>query len=258
MYRHVRESCKVANSDEGMEKLMEYTLQRQLATQSGKVDALQAQVAELTTLLKSQLTVARPDPAPPMSKTVTNVVGPATVNTGPVTHNGNNITQINIQSWKGEDRIFIPASLLKATFTENARLAEYCRMNDEDKTNAEKAAPYVLEALVDLVRRAHSSDPAARNIYLSPNRADQVMVYDETWKVLTLVNAIRDLFDSVAGKISHLILTDMERRKLPLDVQSAASWVPSLYEEAPEKYVERARAPLSAHLANNRPGVTKP
>ena len=126
-------------------------------------------------------------------------------------------------------------------------------MNDEDKTDAEKAAPYVLEALVDLVRRAHSADPAARNIYLSPNRADQVMVYDETWKVLTLVNAIRDLFDSVTGNIHQLIITDTERKKLPMDVQSAASWIPNLYEGAPEEYVERARPPLSAHLANNRP-----
>ena len=231
-----------------MEKLMDHTIQQQLAAVQKQVAEQGTQVAELTSLLKDQLALV---PRGPAAKTVNHV---AMVN-GPVTMVNANITQIgqiNFRSWKG-DRIVIPAEILTAAFTENPRLIEYCRMNDEERTDTEKAAPYVLEALVDLVRRAHASDPAARNIYLSPNRADQVMVYNETWEVLTLVNAVRDLFDSVAGNIHRIIVTDVERRKLPLDVQSAASWVPNLYEASPEKFVEKARKPLSAHLANNVP-----
>ena len=231
---------------------MDHTLQKQHAAQNKEMAEMKAQMAELTTLLKGQLVVAQQGPASPATRDVTNVAGSITVNNGPVT-NITQVTQVNIRSWKGEGRIPIPASLLTAAFTENARLAEYCRMSDSQKTDAEKAAPFVLEALIDLVRRVHASDPASRNIYLSPNRADQVMVYDETWKVLALVNAVRDLFDSVTGNIHRLIVTEEERSKLPLDVQSAASWIPNLYEGSPDEYVRMAKGPLSAHLANNRP-----
>jgi hypothetical protein len=260
MARHIRQSCKIANSDEGMEKLMEHTLQHQLAEQrlattqlQAQVAAQSAQMAELTTLLKGALTLS-PQGAAPSTSTVTNRVERANqVNNGPVTNVTNNVTQINIRPWGGEDRIVIPAAMLRAAFTENAHLVEYCRLSDEERVDAERAAPYVTEALVDLVKRAHA-DPLARNVYLNPRRSDQVMVFDEaTWRIVTLVEAIRALFDGVADNIHRIIVSDAERGQLPLDVQAAASWVPNLYEDEPEKYVAKAKPQMSAHLANTVP-----
>src|SRR5574340_503472 len=46
-YRHMRQTCKIANTDEGMEKLMDYTLQRQLVE-------MKAQIAKLTSLIENQ------------------------------------------------------------------------------------------------------------------------------------------------------------------------------------------------------------
>src|SRR5262249_16608654 len=146
-----------------------------------------------------------------------------TLNTGPVTRidvrTTNNI-QLNIIGFDREDRIHIPVGLVKAAFTENPRLVEYCRMNDEERTDADKAAPYVLEGLVDLVRRAHK-DPVYRNIYLNPKRADQVMVClddeernrqvrstPQRWEVRSLIEAIRLLFDGVADNLHKIVVTD--------------------------------------------------
>jgi hypothetical protein len=256
MNRHVRQSCKIANSEEGMEKLMDHTIQRQLAEQSKQITELTALVKQMASL---QFAVAPArgyqEASPPTAKTITQVAGSATINNGPVTNTTVTVNQINIRSWGSEDKVYIPAAMLRAAFTENTRLVEYCHLSDEEKVDAEKAAPYVLEALVDLVKRAHN-DPLARNVYLSPKRADQVMVFDEaTWRVLTLVEAIRALFDGVAENIHRLIVTDRDRMQLPLNVQAAAAWVPNLYEEEPDKYVAKAKPQMSAHLANTRPAI---
>ncbi len=244
MYRHVRQACKIANSDDGMLKLMDHTIQRQLAAQEFKVDTLQsqmsaqaAQITELTALLKERLGY-------PAALTTTNIQ--------------NNIVQnITIRSWSSaDDRIYIPASMLREAFTDNPRLAEYCSMSDAEKTNAETAMPYVLEALMELTKRAHA-DPSARNVYLNPRRADQVMVFDEkTWRVLPLMDAIRGIFDGIVGNISRIIVTDSERRELPIQVQGTASWIPTLYDYEPDTFIRHARASMSAHLQNTLPPST--
>lgn len=247
LLRHLK-TCKIANSDEGMEKLMEHTIQKQLAAQSAKVDALQAQLTRLTTLLESGMIPSSGAGAPPGPQ-ITNAgiagVVAGTINTGSVTN-----VHVDIRPWSSEERIFIPASLVKAAFTESPRLMEYCQLSDAQCVDAELAAPYVVEAIVELIKRAHTADPSSRNIYLNPRRADQVMVLDETWRVLTLVETVRSLADTVTSRIRKIIVTDDERAQLPLDVQAVASYVPLMYESEPEEYAERAKAPLAAHLAN--------
>lgn len=247
MRRHVKHSCKIANSDEGMEKLMEHTLKQQLAEQTKKVDTLQEQMKEITQLLKSQL---NNPPAPQITNSTV-------INSAPVT---TTINIVNIRSWNGNERLVIPTSIIKAAFTENPRLVEYCRMSDDERTDAGKAAPFVLEAIVDIVRRAHK-DPISRNVYLNPKRADQALVSitdpesieKPRWEVRPLMEVIRHLFDGVASALHRIIIADQERAQLPFDVQSAASWVPSLYGDEPERYVRDGRGPMSAHLANTAP-----
>lgn len=88
----------------------------------------------------------------------------------------NTTVQVNIVGFDQADRIHVPPAHIHAAFSKNPRLVEYCRWPDAERVDAAKAAPFVLEALVDLVRRAHR-DPAYRNVYLDPRRADQAMVY---------------------------------------------------------------------------------
>ena len=56
MSRHLRHRCKIANSDEGMEKLLDYTIARQLAEikqEHDKETARQtAKIDELTIMMK--------------------------------------------------------------------------------------------------------------------------------------------------------------------------------------------------------------
>jgi len=232
--RHLK-TCAIAGSDEGMDRLMEHTIRRQVAEQKEMLERQQAQIARLTALVESQAAVQ------PRIVNVTNVMQVNAV--------------VNIKSFDSEDRICIPVALVKAAFTENPRLMEYCRMTDEERTDADKAAPYVLEALIDLVRRAHR-DPLYRNVHLNPRRADQAMVCigeEQRWEVRGLIDVIRVLFDGVADNLHRLIVTDQERAQLPLDVQSAASWVPNLYEDEPERFVKDGRAPMAAHLQNTGP-----
>jgi predicted nucleic acid-binding Zn-ribbon protein len=239
--RHLK-TCKIANSDAGMNMLMEHTLHRQNAELSAKVDEQNAKIDRLTVLVE-QLAVGA-EVAP--------VLNIGTVNTATVT--------INIIGFDREDRLNIPASIVAAAFTENPRLVEYCRMSDEERVDADKAAPYVLEALLDLVRRAHR-DPLYRNVHLNPKRADQVMVCvgeDQRWEVRGLIEVIRVLFDGVADNLHRLITLDKERSQLPFNVQSAASWVPNLYEDEPERFVKDGKAPMAAHLQNTTPTLAKP
>jgi len=259
MYRHVRQYCKIANSDEGMEKLFNHTIQRQLARLEAQNTALQDQVSELAILMRQQS----------LQQLTISDGTPLTL----IQHQTNIGIQQNVQvnttiiGFDREDRIYIPIALVKAAFTENPRLIEYCRMTDNERTNADKAAPYVLEALVDLVRRAHK-DPMYRNIYLNPKRADQVMVCVEEkedkpkniaqrWEVRSLVDAIRLLFDGVAENLHRMIITEQERSQLPFDIQSAAAWVPNLYTDEPDRFVQDGKAPMSAHFANTSPTVNK-
>jgi hypothetical protein len=266
MYRHVRQNCKIANSEEGMDKLMEHTIQRQLAEVQAQNMEMKAQMAELAALLKGQLTVAPQGTAPMPAVVAVQNQGGATVNTGPVTDNSSvvtnvtNVTQVGqqvlyLRPWC-EDAMWISATMLLEVFTTNPRLADYCTFSYEEKTNAEAAVPYVLEVLLEFVKRAHT-DPAARNVYLNPRRADQVLVFAAeaggTWKVITLVDAIRALFDGVASGLQRAMQNGQTVHALPPGVRDAAMFVPAMYRYAPDKYVAKARAPMAAHLTNTAP-----
>ena len=234
--RHIRMYCKIANSEEGMEKLLDHTLQHQIAAQAAKTDALQAQVSELTMLLKNQLSMA-PVPLQFYNASVTNNI-------------------FNINPWDGSQRIDIDIAHIVAAFTENAKLQEYSRLGDHELTSPDIAPPFVTELLVDLTKRAHST-PEARNIYLNPKRADQVLVHKKngTWEVLPLTEATRLMFDGVAASIHRTVMTTAEMRQLPVEAQNALSMAGMLYDEEPDEYARRAKIPIMAHLENCRDAI---
>jgi hypothetical protein len=221
MSRHVKQYCKIANSDEGMEKLLDHTLQRQLAEQG-------AQITKLTALVE-RLAGAGPLATQQIAQPIQHA---GQVNNGAVT---NNNTVVHIHPWDGDRRIGVELAHILAAFTDNAKLREY-------------------ELLMDLTKRAHA-DPAARNIYLNPRRADQALVHKKsgTWEVMPLAEATRLIFDGVAATIHHTTMTSAERRQLPLEAQNALAMAGLLYDDEPDEYVKRAKAPMAAHLVNTAP-----
>ena len=240
MSRHVKQYCRIANSDEGMEKLLDHTLQKQLAEQNAKLAEQGAQITKLTALVE-RLAGAGPSATQQIQHA-------GQVNNGAVT----NI--VNIHPWDGDRRIGVELAHILAAFTDNAKLREYARMGDHELTDPVIAPPYVTELLMDLTRRAHA-DPASRNVYLNPRRADQALVHKQSgaWEVLPLAEATRLIFDGVAATIHHTTMTAAERRQLPLEAQNALSMAGLLYDDEPEEYARRASRPMMAHLENCQP-----
>jgi hypothetical protein len=151
-----------------------------------------------------------------------------------------------------EDRLVITTALVKAAFAENPRLEAYCKMPIEKKTDADVAAPYVLEALMELVKRAHKN-PLARNAYISAGQEDQTQIYVDShgvkvWEACSLLETTKKIFDTVAINIKRIIITGAERAQLPAHMQSSVSWTSALYDFESDKYVKEARQLMAAHL----------
>jgi hypothetical protein len=251
--RHLK-VCKIANSDEGMEKLLDHTLQRQLAEQKKATEEMKAQNARMETQMAEMMQILRGQAAPPAQQV--EGTGAAIVN-GPVTVTQNtqvNIAKIEIHPWDTRRAVLVDAANIAAAFAENPLLREYARLSDFAMTDPDIAPPYVTEFLVDMVKRGHA-DPASRNIYLNPRRADQVLVHLKggAWEVKTATEGYRALLDGVAMSIHETTLSHEKRKLLPLEAQNALAMAGLLYDEEPEEYVKRAKAALTAHLTNLAP-----
>lgn len=262
MHRHTRLRCKIANSEEGMDKLFEHTLQRQLAKNGTTANVLESQnaeiiarIAELTALMKNQALQASHAAGIDARSAIQ-------INTGPVTNIRSTATNtvvqqfINIRPWDGERRIDVSTAQIAAAFAENARLKEYVRLEEHQLTDPEIAPPYVTELLMDLTKRAHA-DPTARNVYLNPRRSDQALVHMTCgkWEVMSLTEATRLIFDGVAKAMVKVTMSNEERRQLPLEAQNALAMAGLLYDDEPDEYAKRAKAPMTAHLSNTAPAA---
>ena len=243
--RHVRHACKIANSDEGMEKLIDHTLQRQLIEMKQEQNA---KIDELTALVKQMAANQLTGSAPAAQQITQHVVGPAQLYNAPVVNN--TTTNIHIHPWDGDQRIGVDLAHIIAAFADNTKLREYTRMGDHELVDPEIAPPYVTELLMDLTKRAHA-DPASRNVYLNPRRADQVLVHKKSgsWEVLPLLEATRLLFDGVAQGIQRVSRNCKEATHLPLEAQNALSMAGLLYDDEPDEYARRAKTPMAAHLS---------
>jgi hypothetical protein len=278
MYRHIRQSCKIANTEEGMEKLADFSLQRQLAELKQDQAMSRARDDRMTMLLEKQQAMLmalmtgegrlaiEAAAAPVLADSALRPIGAAAqINNGPVVNNTdarvvNNIQHVVnqvqiIAPWDSDKRLNLGVKDMIAAFSENARLREFASLPDHEMADPEIGGPFVLELFMDLVRRAHS-DPMVRNVYLNPRRTDQALVYHNAgkWEVFPLPETIRLLLDGVSEKIRPIILTPGLCGQLPLEAQNALAIAGMLYEEAPDKYARKARGLMSAHLANMAPG----
>jgi hypothetical protein len=159
--------------------------------------------------------------------------------------------KIEIKPWDDKRAIAVGVRDIVAAFAENARLQEYARLSDHAFVDPEVAPPFVVELLLDLVRRVHE-DPASRNIYLNPRRADQVLVHMKggTWEVRTAQEGCRALLDGVATSIHEVTLSPEKRKQLPMEAQNALAMAGLMYNDEHETVIELAKAPLVAHLTN--------
>ena len=244
----MRKYCKIATTDEGMTKLMDHALARQveqLAVQSAQQSA---QIAELTALLKQQMTVR--EVVDGAKGTIVHQVVDNSV--------GKTVNQLVLHQWNAPSGALpvFDAAFLVRVFTCCTELKGYCEMPQIEQMDPDIASPYVARALVETVREAHR-DPVYRNVYLNPKRADQVLVCVEAegkqrWEVRQALEASRDLFDAAVTQMRRTVLSDVERPKMPQKIQDAAAWVPMMYESAPERYVVGTKSQMAALYESSR------
>jgi hypothetical protein len=212
---------------------------------------LQARIIELEAQLANSV---------PNTQLATSTINTGTI-TGDVHYNtvNNTVNVVHIHPWDGPRCIDIVPKMIIDAFAQNERLHEYMQMGEHERANHLSAPPYVIELLMGLVKLAHA-EPIGRNIYLSPNRSDQTLVLkkDGGWELISLSEATRILFDDVISWTKLSMLTDEILKSLPINAQSALACAKMHYEYEPEKYVQRAKAPMAAHLANCRNKMPKP
>ena len=153
--QHLKKFCKIAGSAEGMEKLYNHTLKKQLLQQQAQIDALTSQVQALTL----------PD-APPMVAQQA-----ATIINGPVTATVTNHVTINMFGGEKIDHI------------------ERCNVRELlDKTLATGQSPLdsALQALIRAAALIYSdpSHPENLTCYIPNKKNDEVMIHgDAGWEV---------------------------------------------------------------------------
>ncbi len=272
MMRHIRQSCKMVDVD--IETKQQHTAQRQMAIQTVKMETqsaeVRAEIKVLTDLVRLLVThtgvdanvgvvaraavdaapVAARAPAAGVVNNIQNNVNAPTITT--------NITiqaaaAVNITPWDSPDYITVSLADILAAFAENPKLRQYLHMDDFELSDFEKAPPYVIELFIELLLRAHLLE-VARNIYLNPSRADQVMVRMKTgsWDVAPLNDSIEHLFNGIARRLHMITITNEERTKLPYDIQNAISICEMMYKDHPDVYIKLAKEVIVAHLTNCR------
>ena len=244
MYRHVRDTCKLA------------------ADERNKVVALEAQVVKLSEVVEklsvSLDAITSVSPNGTGSNTITN-----NTNSNNTTNNTNNTTNntvnntVNLNFYDAGASFVIPYEMIRDIFAENQMLDMYSRMHYSEQCDHSVAAPYIAKVLSEVIRKV-CSDPVHQNVCLNPKRSDQVMVYvpcledtvsgDGKWEVRPLTVVIRDMFDRVACQVMEQTRPDI--KKLSWAIECTLPVVSTVYKEIPEKVVGAGKPAMEAHFAN--------
>lgn len=207
-------------------------------------------VALLVKELKNQLTIPQPVTVAGQNNTTTVA---ATVNQTSVVNNIQVMQTITITPWDGGRCISVDAADVAAAFAGSARLQSYAKMDVHIQSDSKVAPPYVIEMLTTLVKQRHA-DPTARNVYMNPRRADQVLALMSSgrWEVLPLVDATRLLLGGVARRLFELGCEPGDQ-VLPFEERAAAAMLHLMYLEGPEKFAQLTKGTLVSHLSNTAP-----
>jgi hypothetical protein len=256
MYRHIRKSCKVVKAEAiaAKEAAATPSITQQLEESKSHLAELSAQVAHMTLtlfmdLVREQATQLFDLKVSPLTTNSTAKERPSSAAIViPIA------PQIQIVSWSDIDRrIVISPADLQSAFVENPRLVECSRFDEETKADIDGAAPYVLDALMELTRRAHTA-PTAQNVYWTPKKPSQAMVWNvDTWVAIPLVDATRMIFDSIVRYIHRISASPPQWSQVSRRAQSAIRWVLDLYGSSPEAFVTASKILMRAHLADLAP-----
>lgn len=142
--------------------------------------------------------------------------------------------------------------MVRSVFEASPQAQKFVSLTYDGKCDAITGAPCVTDILMDLIRAGHAS-PEARNVFLSPNRADQTYIrLPEGWGLYTLPQTIRDMGSGVQRGLNELMPT-AGFRALPTEVQDSIGVIPSIVDSEFEYFVAQLRNPMSAHLTTIRP-----
>lgn len=171
---HLRNSCKIANSKDGLDKLAEYTEKRQHVEQAQQMAAMQAQIAELTALVKA------------------NHVAPQFVNAPAANSNTHNInTNIGVQNnitlkFFGQETTshISPASIKALLHKLSSDLPAICGQRLLEGQTHDPGVQRKIETIAKEVLRvlltdiyANSDHPENLTTYIPNKKENQVMVW---------------------------------------------------------------------------------
>jgi hypothetical protein len=279
--RHIHEHCKAQN-ERADEKLGAFDPPWDRDPQlDQKVQALQLQVAELLRQKKSNTGEKQnwgPDPhggfAPNFQ--ATNVI----VNNGPVIHTTNNSKTQNIDNsykilnlnnnrggvnqqitnfmpgpaaptpgWpsKWPPPQIDPKPFYQGSFaTTLAQLRQASeRLTAEEVAACQQGDAKAVSALLMEVLRQVHTDPRERNIYLSPDRGDQALIFVlHQWELNTLHEAMRSIFERMVKELPRLPAHSAQH------VKTLAAGAKEGFQRKPADVVQSSNSAMTAHLKN--------
>jgi hypothetical protein len=105
-------------------------------------------------------------------------------------------------------------------------------------------AKAVSTLLMEVIRRVHA-DPRERNIYLSPDRGDQALIFvPHQWELNTLHEAMRSIFDRMVKELSWLPMHSSQY------VQTLVAGAKEGLQKKPADVVHSSNGAMTAHLKN--------
>jgi hypothetical protein len=148
----------------------------------------------------------------------------------------------------------LDAKKLLSALRDCPNFSQYAKMGDDDRFNKDNRS-VVHDSIMDLTRLSHE-DPLARNVYLSPNRADQVMILagsdvdTKKWEILPLDDALKHIIGSMSRQLrdvghDHSI-------KIDIDDRGALCGLGFITQVEEIRLARELRKPMSAHLENQR------
>lgn len=168
----------------------------------------------------------------------------------------NNVVNVVVHTrpWNSEEgRLIIQLAHLAAVFKD---AVEYSQVDYRVRGDPNKVAHHVASIFTKLVQCGHEN-PAARNVHLNPNQANQARVFDKSrWDTIPLSDAIRQLCDDVYTEIDLVIADDKVCGPLG-DLAGNMAYAISAYGGKPDAIVAEARGALAAHLGNMAPAREK-
>ncbi len=245
--RHERQFCSQKSSNEDPTPPNNDNLQQEISVLKTQIACL------LTAKATSEVTTEKPPQRLRNANIVVN--GPVIHSNGPVFHADkmqNNMINVDssvaLAGWPPKwPAPMVPPNLFEPCgYVISMNLLSRVLLKlGEDKTEAcRRGDPKAIsDLLVEIIRQVHA-DPQERNIYLSPERSDQVLVHvPNRWKPQTLKEAIKFMFEHVLGEISSLPIAT-----LPMGIQQLTTKAKEGFAKQKVAIVQTSQGALSAHL----------